>query len=55
MTIPCLTCRAELDDSYKSCPKCGCESSEFAREYSIKPVNSTYELLGRIRDEAGDP
>ena len=49
MTIPCLTCRAELDDSYKSCPRCGNEISDFAHEYSIKPVNGTYELLGRIR------
>jgi len=49
MTIPCLTCRAELDDSFKSCPMCGNEVSDFGREYSLKPVNGTYEILGRIR------
>src|SRR5436190_4405794 len=49
MTFSCLTCHAELDDSYKSCPRCGNQISDFVREYSGKPVNGTYELLGRIR------
>src|SRR5882762_7328239 len=48
MTSPCLTCHLPIEDSYKSCPTCGAEISDFAREYSVRPVNGTYKLLSRL-------
>ncbi|HEY0593198.1 MAG TPA: serine/threonine-protein kinase, partial [Thermoanaerobaculia bacterium] len=44
----CIGCRAEVDSSYKACPKCGEPITDFLRAHLLHPIDGKYEILGRL-------
>jgi serine/threonine protein kinase len=48
MTLSCITCRAELQDTYRSCPACGDQISDFLRAYRNALIEGKYHLVSRL-------
>jgi len=48
MPFSCIHCRSEIDPTYKACPFCGEQITDFLRRYLDTPIDGKYQILGRL-------
>jgi serine/threonine-protein kinase len=48
MPFFCIHCRSEIDPTYKACPFCGEQITEFLRKHLESPIDGKYQLLARL-------
>jgi len=48
MPFFCIHCRSEIDPTYKACPFCGEQITDFLRKYLEEPIDGKYKLLSRL-------
>jgi len=48
MPFFCIHCRSEIDPTYKACPFCGDQITDFLRKYLEVPIDGKYKLLARL-------
>jgi serine/threonine-protein kinase len=48
MPFFCIHCRSEIDPTYKACPFCGEQITDFLRKYLDEPIDGKYKLLARL-------
>ncbi len=48
MAFHCIRCKKEIDRSYRACPFCGEQVTDFARTYADQPIDGKYRLVDRL-------
>ena len=48
MAFHCIRCKKEIDRSYRACPFCGEQVTDFARTYADQPIDGKYHLVDRL-------
>src|SRR5216110_1678148 len=48
MAFHCIHCRSEIDPTFKACPYCGEQITDFLRKHLEEPIDGKYQLLARL-------